>query len=216
MHKHRGFSLVEMLVAGAILGILLTVLTNLFIGSNKASTRVNEVSDQQQQAQAARQVLQYELGLAGYRGTLNDTTVSSPSSTRLLANRTFTGTNANTISITKRSSGSQADSLTIRYYEDRSYTSNDTPILRAVTFSIGSDSGHSALFRSQDSGAALAIIPDVTNLKIAGYLLNDDTKAVTASNNLAGIKLNVTYSNTQQDTILIAFQNSQKLSIVNQ
>jgi Tfp pilus assembly protein PilW len=203
MKKILGFSLVEMLVAGAILSILLLVLTNLFVSSNKASKRVDELSDQQQQAQAARQILQYELNLAGYKGT--DTGFAS---------RTF-GSDNKSIKITKSSSGSVPDTLEVRYYENRTYTANNSTTLRSVVFSIASDNGTLSLFRKQDNSAAIPIIPDVSNLKISEYILNDNTKAVTASNNLAGLKLNLTYANQQQDTILIVFQNAQTVSVTN-
>ena len=212
MKKTFGFSLVELLIAGAIFGIVLTVLTNLFISSSRASERVDELSDQQQEAHATRQVLQYEIDLAGYRGTLNDTTATG-SSARLLTNRTFA---SSTVAMIRRSSSSQPDTLTIRYYEDRNYNDSDTPVLRTVTFSIGSDQGVSSLFRQQDSGTAVAIIPNVTNLKIADYVLYDDTKAVTASNNLAGLELDITYANQQTDTLLVTFQNAQTVSVTNQ
>jgi Tfp pilus assembly protein PilW len=210
MKKTLGFSLVELLIAGAILGIVLTVLTNLFVSSRRASERVDEVSDQQQEAHATRQVLQYEIGLAGYRGVQNTGTGSSAN---LLANRTFSGS---TVAMTRRSSSSQPDTLTIRYYEDRNYNGSETPVLRTVTYSIGSDAGVSSLFRQQDLGTAVAIIPNITNLKIADYVLYDDTKAVTASNNLAGLELDITYANQQTDTLLVTFQNAQTVSVTNQ
>ncbi len=220
MKKTLGFSLVELLIAGAILGIILTVLTNLFVSSSRASERVDELSDRQQEAHATRQVLQYEIGLAGYRGTKNSGTLMN-----LLANRTFvlsststcnTSTPNCTIAMTRRSSSTQPDTLTVRYYEDRNYNGSDTPVLRTVAFSIGSDAGVSSLFRQQDGGTAVAIIPNVTNLKIADYVLYDDTNAVTASNNLAGLELDITYANQQTDTILVVFQNAQTVSVTNQ
>jgi Tfp pilus assembly protein PilW len=212
MKKTLGLSLVELLIAGAILGIALTVLTNLFVSSRRASERVDELSDQQQEAHATRQVLQYEIGLAGYRGILNDTTATGTSA-RLLANRTFA---SSTVAMIRRSSSTQPDTLTLRYYEDRNYNGSDLPVLRTVTYSIGSDSGVSSLFRQQDTAAAVAIIPNVTNLKIANYVLNDETKAVTASNNLAGLELEITYANQQTDTLLVVFQNAQTVSVTNQ
>jgi prepilin-type N-terminal cleavage/methylation domain-containing protein len=210
MKRTSGFSLVEMLIAGAILGIILTVLTNLFVSSRKASDVVDERSDQQQQALAARQVLQYELSLAGYRGTMN-TGLGSDST--LLENRTF-GSN-NTVSMTRHSSSAQPDSLTVRYYEDRNYNGSETPVLQTVTYSIGDDNGVSSLFRQQDSGAAIAIIPDVTNLKIECNRL-DEEQNCNDLNEIVSLDVTLTYANQQQDTIQIGFQNAQKFGVTQQ
>jgi prepilin-type N-terminal cleavage/methylation domain-containing protein len=199
VRNHRAFTLVELLVAGAILGILLTVLANLFVSSNRASQRVDQLSDQQQQAQATRQVLQYELGLAGYKGTDNG-----------FASRTFTGS---TLTVTTGANSTQPDSIQVQYFEDRNYASTNTTVARTVTFSIGDDNGTSSLFRRQDTGSAVAIIPGVSNLKVASYIRHDDSKAVTEPNNLSALELNVTYTSGNQDTILVVFQNAQTITI---
>jgi Tfp pilus assembly protein PilW len=225
MKKTLGFSLVELLIAGAILGIVLTVLTNLFVSSRRASEHVDEVSDQQQEAHATRQVLQYEIGLAGYRGILN-----TGSGSTLLANRTFgasstikcpTTVTVCTISMTHRTSSAQPDTLTVRYYEDRNYNGSETPVLRTVTYSIGSDAGVSSLFRQQDLGTAVAIIPNITNLKIAEckYPDSEPNHIIACTNNrndLVGLELNITYANQQTDTLLVTFQNAQTVSVTNQ
>src|SRR5690606_22469212 len=67
MRRAKGFTIIELLIAGAILVVLLAALGRVYVGSMRAYRTNEAVSTERQNLQAVTELLQYEIGLAGYR-----------------------------------------------------------------------------------------------------------------------------------------------------
>jgi len=65
-NKRNGFTLVELLVALAITGMVLAAVSNLFISSNKLYTVQSKVSNVQQDIRAAMSIMARDIRMAGY------------------------------------------------------------------------------------------------------------------------------------------------------
>lgn len=161
--RQCGFTLVELLVASTIMVLILSALGGLFVNTNRAYRKNEEVSDRQQSADAAAQLLSYEIGLAGYRG-----------STDAALLRTFSGS---TLSITKGVSATASDTIVVRYYEDR-FTNIGEQLI--ATFDAIPVNGSYNLYRKEQNQSAIdgsvsktPAIQNINNLKVIGYVIND-------------------------------------------
>jgi len=76
-----GFSLVELLIAIAISGIVLAAVSSLFIMQNKSYSVQEQVAEMQQNARAAMDIMAREIRMAGYdpTGSANASIVSATS-----------------------------------------------------------------------------------------------------------------------------------------
>lgn len=201
----QGFTLIELMVSTAILAFVLVALVALFTMGTRA-LEANEVSSERQQnAEAAAELLRYEVGLAGYRGTGSSS----------LTNNTFTGA---TLSIGVNGNADVSDTITVQYFEDRFYdgvTTSET--LMQVTFSSGDDgSGEQVLLRQQGLGGALAAAADVDLLKVVKYVdrdgnVSDVTAGGTPPDELAAISIELTLDNGDVGRFLVGFENNPEI-----
>jgi prepilin-type N-terminal cleavage/methylation domain-containing protein len=202
MRRHsQGFTLIELMISTAIMAFVLVTLVVLFNLSTKALETNEAASERQQNAEAAAELLRYEVGLAGYRGT---------SSTALTSN-TFTGS---TVSVGVNTSASASDTITVQYYEDRFYDGSSTTTLLSVTFSTGTDAnGNPVLLRQQGSSGALAAAADVALLKVVKYVdrdgsIIDVTTSSTIPEALAAISVELTFADGESGRFLVGFENT--------
>jgi Tfp pilus assembly protein PilW len=187
MRQRSGITLIELLIAAAIMIIVLTALTNLFVSTTRAYQANERASELQQNMEAAAQLLKYDIALAGYRGTEN----------------LCVSLGGAPISVTT-GTGTNPDSITVRYCEDR-YSSLT---LQEVTFSISTASGVLNLFRQQgDSNQP--IVEGVANLKVVSYRNGSGTLQTTmpALNNLAGLTIRLTFVNGATRDVSIVLHN---------
>lgn len=179
--RSAGFTIIELLVATAITGIILSALGSIFITSNSAYRRDSELSALQQTVDAASNSLGYEVSLAGFLGT--DTAYVTRN-----FNSTFTinavTQPASTLIIDKNKNPLASDKITVRYYEDRfqnASSTTTTPNVVAVQFQAQKVSNAYSLYRQTSTDtAAQPTIADITNMKVLGYYYVDDT-AITIS-----------------------------------
>jgi type II secretory pathway pseudopilin PulG len=213
--KTLGITLVELLIAASILGVLLAALTGLFSSSANAMQTNKELSDKQQNAAVAEQVLKYELGLAGYRGVTQDA----------LTNNKFSH---DTLAVT-RGSSTLSDEIQVRYYEDRLYgtetTATQNGLLRNVTFGVAQANGKNYLTRKECNAnqcpgttSAIPLVEGVTKLKILGYFTpaGKTTNISKIPPDLVGLELQLTFSNAPTKDVFISFQNPQTTSLTTQ
>lgn len=199
--------------------LILSALGGLFVNTNRAYRKNEEVSDRQQSADAAAQLLSYEVGLAGYRG-----------STEAALLRTFSGS---TLSVTKGASATDSDTIVVRYYEDRFSNIGEQLIITFDAIPVG---GSSNLYRKEQKqstiGSAVSKTPaihNVKNLKVIGYILNggkeypkDPTvvhswiqpytlsSSITPST-LVAIKLELTFTDGLKKRVVIGIDNPQQI-----
>lgn len=112
IRSSAGLTLVELLVAVAVLGIGLSVLAAVLVGANNAN-RVNyERVVSLEASQIVAQVLQYHVRLAGYVGYDRDDRVSSLCGPSFRVDKATEVVGGNV---------RQRDAITVRYFEDRTF-----------------------------------------------------------------------------------------------
>lgn len=203
MRENQGFSLIELLIAGAILIALISMLGSIYVGTQRTYSLNETISNERQSVQAVTELLQYELGLAGYRCTDNVASATA---------RVFT---ASPVTVVDGASGAP-DEITVRYYEDR--FTDGACALRTVRFYIH----QGQLWRSADGTSAPAV-NGVTNMQVSSWLDSSNIQFnVTATSvnlnrpadpDLAGMGITLTiedgHGRDQTEVVTVGFKNPQ-------
>lgn len=205
MRQAKGFTLLELLVAAAIMIVILAALGGLFVSTIRANQINTRASEGQQNAEAAIQLLKSEVALAGYRGT------DSGAGTR-----PFVPPDAPTLVVTTETSA--RDRITVRFFEDRYVTVSTScptiPCERTLTFGVNSTN---ELTRQLDGGNNFAVVEGITGLKVTNYSSLSATGTVTNSTTmpadrktLRGITVRLTFTDTTTKNVAIALSNPQQ------
>lgn len=202
----RGFSVVELLVAAAILGVLLAVLGSLYVSTRRSYDASERVSETRQTIQTATELLAYEIGLAGYRGV--DVGVDTIATARPFSARPLTVVDGGlSVGVV------QPDTVTVRYYEDRFQSGGPTLVTASYTVANGS------LVRTEGSTSSV-LVDDVTDFQVISWFNRVATEFVVptasadanrpADADLAGIGLELRIQGrTDPYVVKIAFTNPQ-------
>ena len=67
--RQKGFTLIELMVAMAISGMLMAVVAMAYTGQSRSNTTVQDVSSLQQDMRSALQIMAREIRMAGYDPT---------------------------------------------------------------------------------------------------------------------------------------------------
>lgn len=190
-HKSKGtagFTVIELLIASAIFVVILGALTWYFSSSRQAMVLNEQLSDRQQEVEAAINVLAYDLALAGYKGT-TPTDVA----------RSF---GHPSLSVEKDVGPGSSDRLVIRYFEDsdRLFGGDDTcgsPCV--VTYEVDDSDGEANLYRTEGNSPERGIVQRVEHFKVLQYIRRDGSlEATTASSSppstLAGLNIEIAFS----------------------
>lgn len=145
----RGFTLVELLVAAAIMTVLMGALLALFSSSRRGYQTVESVSLAAGALQSAVQSLRYDLALAGFRG-LNQDSIEA---------RTY---ETPAIQVTT-GSGQAIESLVVRYWETR-FTGGQEQS-RVVSYRLAGEQ----LLRGENGATAVALLDGVLAFELVGY-----------------------------------------------
>lgn len=180
--------MVEMLIASLVFATILVVLTGYFTSSQSARALNEELSDRQQEVEAAINVLAYDLSLAGYKGT-TPTDIA----------RTF---GAASLSIEKDVGAGPSDRLVIRYFEDSDRLFGGTETCGSpcvVTYEVDEMDGDNHLFRKEGADPERGIVQRVDHFRVLQYILrNGDQIDVTAGtavpSSLAGLNIEIAFS----------------------
>ncbi len=148
--REGGFTLLELLLAVALLIVVLATLATLFANSREAYGVNEEITDRQQTIQSAINVFRYEISLAGYRGTC----AGAP--TRSFAEPTF-----------ELARGDVSDSVTVRYFEDR-WPANACGTLRETTLFV--DDGQNVLYMRRDGGTPEPALANVHSFRVVNFM----------------------------------------------
>lgn len=201
MSPRNGFTIFELLLAAAILTVVLAMLGTLFASTTRAYRTNERLAERQQTEEIAAQLIKYEVGLAGYRGTV----AASFSGNTLTAPQ---------LTITRGTSGAP-DTLQTRYFEDR-FLSSGSYEQRDVTFSIGTDGGVSTLMRG-----GVAAVRNVQSLKVVQFVLKDGTNVaatssptLTADNPLVALNMRLTFVGGSTKDFTLGFANPLQTSNV--
>jgi len=152
--SRHGFTILELLLAGAILSVMLAALGALFAGTNRAYTTNEAVSADVTRLRGAIQALRNDLALAGYCGVGEH----CPALTDPLS-----------IDVAATDAACRAiEGLHLAYVEDR--FSGGTAITRSVAFRLAGD----RLERREDDGAYVAIADGIHGFEFCGYRARSD------------------------------------------
>ena len=182
-----GFTVLELLLAASVLGVLLALLAGLLQSTQQAYDTNEKVSFEQQSIEAASELLGYELALAGYRGA--DTAY---------AGRDFGGLPALEVTPNRTQ-------ITLRFFEDRFQTA---PKLTEVTFKIKANG--KALVRKVGNGTFQEVARGVTGLEVTEFMLNGTgvSTQLPALEVLSGLTVQLSFANGSYRDIPVHFQNS--------
>lgn len=197
MQQRQGLTILELLVAAAVLIVMLALLGQLFIGSRTAYQVIEDRSEERQILQTAVELLKYEVGLAGYRCTDSDA-----------GDRVFA---TDPLTVDKGAAGA-SDTVIVTYYEDRfvSGASCDGP--RTVTFSISNDA---ELVREVSGGDSEpeVVARGVEHLEVTHWLNKAGSQFVDPTrppnSTLSGIKIGLTFESGDAQTVTIGMKNPQ-------
>ncbi|MDP3028875.1 MAG: prepilin-type N-terminal cleavage/methylation domain-containing protein [Deltaproteobacteria bacterium] len=174
-NKTRGFSLVELLIAIAISGIVLGAISSLFIMQNKSYSVQEQVAEMQQNARAAMDMMTREIRMAGC-----DPTGS--------ANAIIVTATSNSINFTQDLDG---DGHT--YDPDTgTWDTNER-----ITYSLYTSDGIQKIGRATGAGNNQPVAEHIQALTFAYYDSNGNTTAVLA--NIRQIQLTITARTAKPD-----------------
>jgi prepilin-type N-terminal cleavage/methylation domain-containing protein len=189
----RGFTLVELLIGMGIMVVVLSLVGAIFGSTASAYTVTAVAHEQHALSEATKQMLTYDLALAGYRGTSFDA----------YATNAFTGP---TIAIVKGTSSTSSDTVAVRYFEDRYGSTGATETIARYTQHGG------ALLRSVDGGADQVVAEGIDRLT-AAFILLDPTAAMSTSNPAIGATLRLERPGRAPDIHAVTFANAQNASL---
>jgi len=154
-HRSRrpaGFTLLELLLALTLLGMLLLVFGRVLISSYRASQLGSELFERDLLRKVATDVVRYDVRLAGYLGSGSPVTMAAGLPTLAV----------------ERGRVGDSDEIQVRYLEDRYL---EPPRLREITFSVAKDSRNVYnLYRREGSGRRQPAVAGVSGLTVVGVL----------------------------------------------
>ena len=196
-----GVTLVELLVFMALFGVLLAVMAALVTAAGNGRRVNDQVNQRTTTAETIAQLLSYEIGLAGYRGT----------GAAMLGSNTFGDP---TLEI-QRNAATVPDAITVRYYEDRYLATPGSPVLITAAYTIGTNGdGVPSLLRAENGGAAAAVVTGVASVKVALFVRRSGEVDVVADagvvpSDLAGLSLDLELVDGTEGRFLINLPNAQ-------
>lgn len=184
-HSRCGLTLLELLIAGAVLVLLLLSLSQIFAASYRAYNVSEDVSESRQMRQAAIELVRYEVSLAGYR------CADADAESRDFGDLIF---------------DSDADAISVRYYEDRFV--DGSCVLQDVEYYVDGNT----LWRADDDGAT-SVVEGVTGFEVVAWLNRASSQFVDPArpppSSLAGVKLRLAFLDGEDEVFTIGFRNVQ-------
>lgn len=190
MRRSSGFTVVELLIAAAVLMVLLGSLAGIFVSTRQAYETNREVSAASSQVRSAIAAMQYDIGLAGYCPDPDICGLGGDSLEIVL------GDGRDIVSITSR-------------YEETRFTGGSN-LVQTIAYSVEDDH----LVRTVGSNSS-TVADGITRLELLGYRSRQDSAHTLrtnrpASEDLSGVDLELTYERdgrTLTETFTIGLAN---------
>lgn len=204
VRPRSGITVVELLVAAAIFLVFLGAAGSVFISSLRAQRVGEEQSLRIQETEAVIQLINYEVGLAGYRGTVDV--------------QDFSDSGADTIRVTLGTSGS--DRLRIRFFEDPDFLPASDDGEREVEYRVGDGELVRELV---GSGTPEVLVGGVTSMKVVEFIGRDlqvvdaavaEADPSTLPSEIAGVRITVEFDDGSSWTFLVGLYNRQQVTVV--
>lgn len=190
-----GFTLLEVLIATALIGVVLTAALGFLGSSSKAYGTLESAATQTQIMELAAEVLRYELELAGYAGAGVSAALSGAG-----------------IELHPSGRPDQPDAITIRYVEDRWLSQ---PTERAIRFEVGTDgNGTPNLYRREHGSARQPAVQEITNLKLRALFTPDGATRLPRQpwpERITGLQLDLEFSWGVTRSVTVAFGTPQSI-----
>lgn len=200
LQRQVGLTLVEVLISMVIFGVLLLVLLQTFVTSNRAYSTTEAITERQQEAATISEILTYEIGLAGYKGTEKDDHLSKAFSSTL-----------------EIELGSSSDTIIVHYYEDRTFGAHSLGGLHGVKFYVDSLDG--GLYRQDivcNTGgpcAPVLIGADMASMRVSSIIQRnadvEPTVPMLLPGDLAGINIELSFQEGMIWRFTVGFNNPQ-------
>lgn len=189
-----GLTLIEILVALMIAGLLVLLLGQMLRGTRASAAAVDRALDPLQVLDLAAELLTEEIGLAGHLGWPEPAVVADlpPGSTPTSFIRPGLDLVLNVAS----------DAVTVRYIDDRLVAG---PLARVVTFEAGRDSaGEPQLFRRAGASSRQPLVAGVESLRVVALVSSGSELAPTEApaEPLRAIVLRLAASGSYRDVVI--------------
>jgi type II secretory pathway component PulJ len=152
--RQAGATLVEMVVAGALLSLLLMAAGSLHAQAHRSASVGHEVALRTQIAELSAELLRYHVGLAGHRGIHEGADLEGPA-----------------LALGRGASQGGSDTLAVRYLEERWYAE---PELRVLRFDVKRDGSRLwNLYQQEDGATRQPAVQRVSGLRVHRFVAPD-------------------------------------------
>ncbi len=203
---------------------ILGALSSLFMSASRAYRVNDKASTLQQSANAAGELLSYEIGLAGYKGSTDTASTTS----REFKTSGLVPVPTSTLTVIKGATTSASDTIIVRYFEDRFIDTADVKQVVITLNAVPSGTDHN-LYRKQEEQDSIgtagyapnrqSTVEDVHNLKVLKYIKKDGSEVTSLANaeDLAGLRLEFTLKIDNKETkqqVVIGLNNPQNVPVL--
>jgi prepilin-type N-terminal cleavage/methylation domain-containing protein len=196
VRERAGFTIIELLIASAVIAIVLGATTALLAQSYRAYQLNQQLSERQQEIEGAVKILSYDVALAGYRGnTLTDVA------------RTFDDPTIQVFTGGASAGEGASDRLVVRYFEDTDRLFGGTDACGSpcvVTYDVDDDGGTLLLYRQEGTSEERGIVQEVESFRVLQYITRAGQPCTFGAleegcpafpNDLAGLNIEIRFTN---------------------
>lgn len=155
--RTEGITLIELLIAMGIFGVLIAALSGLFITAARGYEATARTSEEFQDAEAALQIMLYDIRLAGYRGVGSD------------FDKSFSGVDQDTVTVLL---GTETDEIQVRYFEDDTYLASGDDGERTISYFVDTES---STLKRTEGGTEYEVVSNITGFRVDAFVQPDQT-----------------------------------------
>ena len=202
--RTEGITLIELLIAMGIFGVLIAALSGLFITAARGYEAAAQTSEEFQDAEAALQIMLYDIRLAGYRGVGSD------------FDKSFSGADQDTVSVLL---GTDTDEIRVRYFEDDTYLKATDDGERTIAYYVDTDS--STLIRTE-AGTDYEVVSNITGFRVDAFVQPDqiaidvrnaDGTPAPPPTNISAVEMTLSFEGGRSWTFAASLSSPQQASV---